>query len=64
MVLGGAGSGVAEVLAKFGMKIPLLQLGLPDYFIDHGSSETLLKQCGLDGSGIEKSIKAFREKIT
>ncbi|MAW32822.1 MAG: 1-deoxy-D-xylulose-5-phosphate synthase [Proteobacteria bacterium] len=64
VVLGGAGSGVAEVLAKFGMKTPLLQLGLPDYFIEHGSSETLLKQCGLDGAGIEKSINAFREKVT
>ncbi len=56
-VMGGAGAAVAEALAAAGINKPILMLGLPDKFIDHGDATQLLAQCGLDGSGIAASIK-------
>ncbi|MBK4738260.1 1-deoxy-D-xylulose-5-phosphate synthase [Noviherbaspirillum pedocola] len=56
-IMGGAGSAVAEALAAAGVVKPLLQLGLPDRFIDHGDAPTLLAQCGLDAAGIAASIR-------
>ncbi|MFZ6731578.1 1-deoxy-D-xylulose-5-phosphate synthase [Undibacterium sp. Ji42W] len=56
--MGGAGSAVAEALAEAGINKPLLILGLPDRFVDHGDPGLLLAQCGLDAVGIEKSIRA------
>jgi len=58
VVAGGAGSAVAEALAAQGILIPLLQLGLPDTFIDHGDPAQLLAKCGLDARGIAASINA------
>jgi 1-deoxy-D-xylulose-5-phosphate synthase len=58
VVAGGAGSAVAEALAAQGIMIPLLQLGLPDTFIDHGDPAQLLAMCGLDARGIAASINA------
>jgi 1-deoxy-D-xylulose-5-phosphate synthase len=55
-IMGGAGSAVAEALAAAGLTKPLLQLGLPDKFIDHGDAPQLLAQCGLDAAGIAASI--------
>ncbi|HEY4074534.1 MAG TPA: 1-deoxy-D-xylulose-5-phosphate synthase [Herbaspirillum sp.] len=55
-VMGGAGSAVAEALAEAGIVKPLLILGLPDRFIDHGDAPQLLASCGLDGDGIAASI--------
>ncbi len=55
-VMGGAGSAVAETLAAAGIVKPLLQLGLPDKFIDHGDAPQLLAQCGLDAAGIIASV--------
>ncbi len=55
--MGGAGSAVAETLAELGINKPLLILGLPDEFIDHGDANQLLALCGLDGAGILKSIQ-------
>jgi 1-deoxy-D-xylulose-5-phosphate synthase len=56
-IMGGAGSAVAEALAAAGVVKPLLQLGLPDKFIDHGDAPQLLAQCGLDATGIAASIR-------
>jgi len=56
-IMGGAGSAVAEALAEAGVVRPLLQLGLPDRFIDHGDAPQLLAQCGLDGAGIAASVR-------
>ncbi|OOZ38830.1 1-deoxy-D-xylulose-5-phosphate synthase [Solemya pervernicosa gill symbiont] len=56
-VAGGAGSAVAEALAAHGVERPLLQLGLPDTFVDHGSREELLADCGLDSAGIAHTIE-------
>jgi 1-deoxy-D-xylulose-5-phosphate synthase len=55
-VMGGAGSAVAEALAAAGCVKPLLQLGLPDQFIDHGDAQQLLASCGLDAAGIVASV--------
>jgi 1-deoxy-D-xylulose-5-phosphate synthase len=57
VVAGGAGSAVAEALAGAGISIPLLHLGLPDLFIDHGDPALLLAHVGLDGKGILKSVR-------
>ena len=56
--LGGAGSAVAEALASLGIAAPILHLGLPDRFIDHGDAQQLLARIGLDRDGILKSIRA------
>jgi len=56
-IAGGAGSACLEVLAKMGINKPLLQLGLPDQFIEHGDYNLLMTKCGLDVEGIANSIK-------
>ena len=55
-VMGGAGSAVLECLAAAGLALPVLQLGLPDRFVEHGDPAKLLALCGLDAAGIEASI--------
>ena len=56
-IMGGAGAAVSEALAEAGIVKPVLHLGLPDKFIDHGDCAKLLAQCGLDAKGIETSIR-------
>ncbi|WP_133607025.1 1-deoxy-D-xylulose-5-phosphate synthase [Aquabacterium commune] len=56
-VMGGAGSAVAEALAAAGIAKPLLVLGLPDQFVEHGDPAKLLGLCGLDAAGIEQAIR-------
>ncbi len=58
VVAGGAGSGVAELLAAEGITLPILHLGLPDAFQHHASREQLLAEAGLDVDGIEASVLA------
>ncbi|MDN5849696.1 MAG: 1-deoxy-D-xylulose-5-phosphate synthase [Nitrococcus sp.] len=60
VVAGGAGSAVGEALAKEGIQVSLLQLGLPDRFIDHGSQEDQLAAVGLDGEGILAALQSDR----
>jgi len=62
-VLGGAGSGVSEVLSRHGICIPILHLGLPDRFVEHAKPEEMLKECGLDTAGIEDSIRQYSENL-
>ncbi|MDF1485063.1 1-deoxy-D-xylulose-5-phosphate synthase [Ramlibacter sp. H39-3-26] len=57
-VMGGAGSAVAEALAAAGVVKPLLHLGLPDAFIEHGDAAKLLALQGLDAAGMQRSIEA------
>ena len=57
-IMGGAGSAVCEALNEAGLVLPILQLGLPDLFIDHGDQASLLAGVGLDEIGIEQSIRA------
>lgn len=58
VVMGGAGSAVAELLAQENLQTPMLQLGLPDAFQHHGSREQLLSEAGLDAPGIRASLLA------
>jgi 1-deoxy-D-xylulose-5-phosphate synthase len=56
-IAGGAGSGVAELLAARGVNVPMLQLGLSDRFLEHASRDELLASEGLDAVGIENAIR-------
>ena len=56
-IMGGAGSAVGECLAAAGIAVPLLQLGLPDEFIEHGDPAKLIALLGLDAAGIEASVR-------
>src|SRR5215472_2509219 len=58
-VLGGAGSAVGELLAAEGVLLPLLQVGIPDRFIPHGSREGCLAAAGLDAVGLRASIERW-----
>ncbi|WP_283745193.1 1-deoxy-D-xylulose-5-phosphate synthase [Sideroxydans sp. CL21] len=53
---GGAGSAVAECLARHGINVPVLHLGLPDEFLEQGDPAQMLSDCGLDANGIAGSI--------
>ncbi|MFC3816605.1 1-deoxy-D-xylulose-5-phosphate synthase [Lysobacter sp. GCM10012299] len=56
VVAGGAGSGVAELLAAEGIAMPILHLGLPDEYQHHASREQLLAEAGLDAAGIRAAV--------
>ncbi|NHB56684.1 1-deoxy-D-xylulose-5-phosphate synthase [Acinetobacter sp. 194] len=56
-VMAGAGSAVNEYLAKAQLVKPILNLGLPDQFLAQATHAEMLRDCGLDAKGIEKSIK-------
>jgi len=62
-IMGGAGSAVLEALAAAGLTKPVLQLGLPDLFIEHGDPAKLMAMQGLDAVGIEASIGSRFENI-
>ncbi len=57
VVNGGAGSGVLESLHAKGFAVPVLQLGLPDAFVEHGDHQALLTDCGLDREGLARAIR-------
>jgi 1-deoxy-D-xylulose-5-phosphate synthase len=56
-LIGGAGSEIARFMAERGLATPLLLLGLPDRFIDHGEQEELLAELGLDAKGIARAVQ-------
>ena len=56
-LMGGAGSAVLEALQQLHIDVPVLQLGLPDVFIEHGDPVKLMAMQGLDAAGIERSIR-------
>ena len=56
VVMGGAGSGVSELLNAEGITLPVLHLGLPDEFQHHASREDLLAEAGIDAAGIRGSV--------
>ncbi|RMF15048.1 MAG: 1-deoxy-D-xylulose-5-phosphate synthase [Gammaproteobacteria bacterium] len=64
VVAGGAGSGVLEYLQSEGISVPVLTLGLPDVFQEHGKPAELLREAGLDAEGIIKSIRRYHARIT
>jgi 1-deoxy-D-xylulose-5-phosphate synthase len=61
-VIGGAGSEVERVLAERGLNVPVLRLGLPDRFIDHGEQGQLLAELGLDKDGIVHAVRSRTDK--
>jgi 1-deoxy-D-xylulose-5-phosphate synthase len=62
-ISGGAGAAVLESLQAQGTAKPVLNLGLPDRFIEHGDHAKLLSQLGLDAAGIEASIRARFDEL-
>ncbi|HUH59870.1 MAG TPA: 1-deoxy-D-xylulose-5-phosphate synthase [Candidimonas sp.] len=56
-IMGGAGSAVLEALSRLAIERPVLLLGLPDCFIDHGEQSAILGELGLDAAGIRASIQ-------
>jgi 1-deoxy-D-xylulose-5-phosphate synthase len=64
VAMGGAGSAVNECLAAHGLAAPVINLGLPDRFIEHGEREALLAACGLDAAGIQRAVELARVAMT
>ncbi len=62
VVMGGAGSAVNECLVSSGLPLPVLNLGLPDRYIEHGSREELLSEVELDADGIQRNIDHFLQR--
>ena len=60
-IKGGAGSAVNEYLEAENLSVPILNLGLPDRFIEHGKADDMLAGCGLDVEGISSSIRQRQE---
>jgi 1-deoxy-D-xylulose-5-phosphate synthase len=61
-IIGGAGSEIERALTENGINIPVLRLGLPDRFIDHGEQGQLLADLGLDKNGIMQTVSAWANK--
>jgi 1-deoxy-D-xylulose-5-phosphate synthase len=57
VVAGGAGSAVIEALAEDAIATPVLTLGLPDAFIQHGDPQQLIADAGLDAAGIARAVR-------
>jgi 1-deoxy-D-xylulose-5-phosphate synthase len=47
---------VSELLAEAGVQLPVLQIGIPDEFIEHGTREDCLAMAGLDTASIRRRI--------
>jgi 1-deoxy-D-xylulose-5-phosphate synthase len=58
-IMGGAGSGVNELLMAKRSIVPVLNIGLPDYFIPQGSQEEIRSDLGLDAAGIQRQIEVW-----
>lgn len=63
-ISGGAGSGINELLMQEAVLKPVLNLGLPDRWVDQGSPAQLLDECGLNAAGIKASIDAYLHKLS
>ena len=61
-IAGGAGSAVNECLAAHDVQVSVLNLGLPDRFIEHGGRGDMLRAAGLDGAGILNAVENFRAR--
>jgi 1-deoxy-D-xylulose-5-phosphate synthase len=58
-IAGGAGSAVLEVLQRMGSTVAVLQVGVPDVFVEHGSREDNLSAAGLDAASVRTSVERF-----
>lgn len=61
-IMGGAGSAVVECLMRHKKPVPVLNLGLPDVFIEQGSQQQILAKLGLDADGMVKSIREYQQR--
>jgi 1-deoxy-D-xylulose-5-phosphate synthase len=61
-VMGGAGSAVGECLAAHRVLVPLLNIGIPDHYIEHGSREECLAAAGLDAASVLEAVRAWRRR--
>ncbi|HEB94719.1 MAG TPA: 1-deoxy-D-xylulose-5-phosphate synthase [Gammaproteobacteria bacterium] len=59
VIAGGAGSAVSECLAAHGINLPMVHLGLPNRFVEHGDHRQLLSACGLDAAGIRHAVESL-----
>ena len=59
VIAGGAGSAVAELLATHDLQIPLLHMGIPDAFIEHGSQDSCRRDAGLDKDSVLRTIRRW-----
>jgi len=62
VIMGGAGSAINECLQAHADSTRVLNLGLPDRFIEHGDTATLLKLCGLDAEGIVEAVTKITDQ--
>ena len=60
-IQGGAGSAVSEFLHKSDISIPVLNLGIPDQYVEHATREEQLEEIQLDGAGIVKQVSEFNQ---
>ena len=58
-IAGGAGSAVNEYILSQGITIKILNIGIPDQFIKHGTQEEVHQELGLDSTGIIAKINSF-----
>ena len=63
VVAGGAGSGVGELVGQLQLPVRVLNLGLPDSYIEHGSPAQMLADCGLDVAGIVRQVREAMPKL-
>ncbi|OXY80808.1 1-deoxy-D-xylulose-5-phosphate synthase [Oceanimonas doudoroffii] len=61
-IMGGAGSAVNECLMRHKKPVPVLNLGLPDIFIEQGSQQQILAKLGLDADGITKAVQDYQAR--
>ncbi|HIC97047.1 MAG TPA: 1-deoxy-D-xylulose-5-phosphate synthase, partial [Aquificaceae bacterium] len=57
VVAGGFGSGVLEFFARKGLSPKVVNLGIPDTFIEHGNQNLLRNKVGIDAEGIERTVR-------
>jgi 1-deoxy-D-xylulose-5-phosphate synthase len=60
---GGFGSAVIEFMCDNGYNSEVRRLGVPDYFVEHGTQEELIRECGFDAEGIEIAIREIVLKL-
>lgn len=60
---GGFGSAVIEFMCDNGYRAEVKRLGIPDYFVEHGTQEELIKECGFDAASIEKTIREMATRL-
>jgi 1-deoxy-D-xylulose-5-phosphate synthase len=59
---GGFGSSIIEFMSDNGYNAKVVRLGIPDYFVEHGTQDELIAECGFDADGIEKAIREMMKK--